>query len=136
MNKKSFISIVAVICLSLSLGSFVKGVHAAEDKFGGLGLRVSQIYDPDTEDHLGPLVVLELLDETPASKSGIQRGDIITHIDGEATKGKTFKYLILEKLRGKVGSQSNISIERAGVKAPLDFALTRIELNYSPEHKG
>ena len=108
MNKKSFISIVAVICLSLSLGSFVKGVHAAEDKFGGLGLRVSQIYDPDTEDHLGPLVVLELLDETPASKSGIQRGDFITHIDGEPTAGKTFKYLILEKLRGKVGSQSNV----------------------------
>lgn len=136
MNKRSFISIVAVFCLSLSLGSFVRSVHAAEDKFGGLGLRVSQIYDPTTEDHLGPLVVLDLLDETPASKSGIQRGDIITHIDGEPTKGKTFKYLIVEKLRGKIGSKTDIAIERAGAEAPLDFALTRIEINSSPEHKG
>ena len=136
MNKKNVISIVAVICLSLSLGLLVRGVQAAEDTFGGLGLRVSQIYDPDTKDHLGPLVVLDLVDETPASKSGIRRGDIITHIDGESTKGKTFKYLIVEKLRGKIGSKTDISIERAGEKAPLDFGLTRVEINYSPEHKG
>jgi carboxyl-terminal processing protease len=136
MNKKSYISIVAVICLSLSLGSVLRNACAAENKFGGLGLKVSQIYNPDTEDHLGPLVVIGLLDETPASKSGIQRGDIITHIDGESTEGKTFRYLILEKLRGEVGSQTDIAIERAGVKTPLDFVLTRIEINYSPEHKG
>lgn len=136
MNKRSIISIVAVICLSLSFGSFVKSVQAAEEKFGGLGLRVSQIYDPDTEDHLGPLVVLDLIDETPASKSGIRRGDIITHIDGEPTKGKTFKYLIVEKLRGTIGSKTDISIERADEKAPLDFGLTRIEIHSSPDHKG
>lgn len=136
MNKRSFISIVAVICLSLSLVPVLGSAYAAENKFGGLGLRVSQIYNPDTEDHLGPLVVIGLLNETPASKSGIQRGDIITHIDGEPTEGKTFKYLILEKLRGEVGSQTDIAIERAGVTSPLEFVLTRIEINFSPEHKG
>ena len=135
MNKRTFIAIVAVMFLSLSFGSALSVAHATEDKFGGLGLRVSQIYDSNTENHLGPLVVVELIDGTPASKSGIQRGDYITHIDDEPTKGKTFKYLIMEKLRGKIGSKADISIERAGVKTSLSFSLTRIEIIYSSEQK-
>ena len=135
MNKRTFVAIVAVMFLSLSFGSALSVAHATEDKFGGLGLRVSQIYDPDTEDHLGPLVVIGLIDATPASKSGIQSGDYITHIDGEPTKGKTFKYLIMEKLRGEIGSKADISIERVGVKTPLNFSLTRIEIIYSSEQK-
>ncbi|XOF32776.1 MAG: S41 family peptidase [Candidatus Electrothrix sp. YB6] len=136
MNKRISTSLIAVIFLSLSLGSVFTVAQATKDTFGGLGLRVSQIYDPDTEDHLGPLVVLEVIDGTPASKSGIQRGDIITHIDGEPTQGKTFKYLILEKLRGEIGSAADIAIERAGVQTPLNFSLTRIEIVSSPEQKA
>ena len=136
MNKRIFTSLIAVIFLSLSFGSVLTVAQATEDKFGGLGLRVSQIYDPDTEDHMGPLVIIEVIDGTPASKSGIQRGDIITHIDGEPTQGKTFRYLILEKLRGKIGSAADIAIERAGVQTPLNFSLTRIEIFPSPEQKA
>jgi len=135
MNKRTFISIVAVIFLSLSFGSALSVAHATEDKFGGLGLKVAQIYEQETENHMGSLVVLNVLDETPASKSGIQKGDVITHIDGEPIKGKTFKYLILEKLRGEIGSKTDITIERAGVNTPLNFSLTRIEIIYSPEQK-
>ncbi|WP_028579888.1 PDZ domain-containing protein [Desulfogranum japonicum] len=135
MSKRTFIFIVAVIFLSLSFGSALSVAHAAEDKFGGLGLKVAQIYEQETGNHMGSLVVLDVLDGTPASKSGIQRGDVITHINGEPTKGKTFKYLIMEKLRGKIGSKADISIERAEVKAPLNFSLTRIEITYTPEQK-
>ena len=133
MNKIFFISFVAVIFLSLSSRAVLSVAHATEVKFGGLGLKVAQIYDQETGNHMGSLVVLDVLDETPAAKSGIQKGDVITHIDGEPTKGKTFKYLILEKLRGETGSKTDISIERAGIKAPMDFSLTRIEIIYSSE---
>jgi C-terminal processing protease CtpA/Prc len=136
MNKRVFIFIAAVILLSLSFGPVLSVAHATEDKFGGLGLKVAQIYEQETENHMGSLIVLDVLNETPASKSGIQKGDVITHIDGEPTKGKTFKYLILEKLRGEIGSKINITIERSGVKTPLKFSLARIEIIYSPEQKG
>ncbi|MCI5221565.1 MAG: PDZ domain-containing protein [Candidatus Electrothrix sp. AR4] len=135
MNKKTFTPIVAVIFLTLSFLSALSVAHATEDKFGGIGVKVSQIYDPGTENNLGILVVLDVLDETPASKSGIQKGDLITHIDGEPTKGKTFKYLMLKKLRGEIGSKTDISIERARVKTPLNFSLTRIEIIYPTEQK-
>ena len=135
MNKITSISIVAVIFLTLSFWSALSVAHATENKFGGIGVKVSQIYDPDAKNNMGILVVLDVLDETPASKSGIQKGDLITHIDGEPTKGKTFKYLMLEKLRGEIGSKTDISIERARVKTPLNFSLTRIEIISPPEQK-
>ena len=135
MNKRIFTFTVAVIFLSLSFASISNVAHATEDKFGGLGLKVTQIYEQGTENHMGSLVVLDVLDGTPASKSGIQRGDVITHIGSEPTKGKTFKYLIMEKLRGKIGSKADISIERARIKTPLNFSLTRIEITYTPEQK-
>ena len=134
MSKGTFIFIVAVIFLSLSFGSISNVAHAKEEKFGGLGLKVAQIYEQGTENHMGSLVVLDVFDGTPASKSGIQRGDVITHVSSEPTKGKTFKYLIMEKLRGKIGSKADILIERAGVKTPLNFSLTRIEI-VVPEQK-
>ncbi len=106
--------------------------YATEEKFGGLGLVVAQLFEQDAENKMGSLVVLDVFDGNPASKCGVQRGDVITHIDGEITKGKMFKYLILEKLRGKTGSEVEILIERAGVKKPLHFTMTRNEITYTP----
>lgn len=137
MNKKSFnpsLIIAAIfLILSLSLPLTQKISYANQESFGGLGISVAQIFDPDIENKMGSLVVVNVLDGTPALASGIQRGDLITHIDGELTKGKLFKYLILEKLRGKIGSEVGISIERAGEKLPLYFRLTRVEITYIPD---
>ncbi len=133
MSKKNFISVIMVIFLILSVSLIWNTSYAAEEKFGGLGMKVAQLFDPDAENKTGSLVVLDVLDGTPASKSGVRRGDVITHIDGELTKGRMFKYLILEKLRGETGSEVDISIERAGVKTPLNFTLIRIEITYTPE---
>jgi len=138
MSRKFFIPIIAVFFLMLSVSlPLMQGVsYAEEEKFGGLGMSVAQIFDPDVENKMGSLVVLDVLEGTPAAERGIQKGDVITQIDGEPTKGKTFEHLILEKLRGKIGSKVDIVVERAGVKTPLNFNLTRVEITYKPEQKG
>ncbi len=136
MNKRFLLSIVATLFLASSFGGALTVTHAAEDKFGGLGLKVAQLFDQEAESHMGPLVILDVLDETPASKSGIQKGDIITQINGEPTKGKKFGYLIMEKLRGKIGTHADISVERAGIKEPLNFSLVRVEITFSPAQKA
>ncbi len=136
MNKRFLLSIVATLFLSWSFGATLSVTHATEDELGGLGLKVAQLFEPDTKNHMGPLVVLDVLDETPALKSGIQKGDIITQIDGEPTKGKQFGYLIMEKLRGKIGTHADISVERAGVKEPLNLSLVRVEITFSPAQES
>ncbi|WPD21721.1 MAG: PDZ domain-containing protein [Candidatus Electrothrix aestuarii] len=133
MNKRTCILIVTTFLI------FLCGVtlsHADGNKFGGLGLKVAQLYDPALKTHMGPLVVLDVLSEMPAETSGVQKGDVITHIDGEATQDNSFKYLIMEKLRGKVGSQAALSIERSGVSEPLNVSLTRVEISSSSKDKS
>ncbi|MCI5160915.1 MAG: PDZ domain-containing protein [Candidatus Electrothrix sp. AX5] len=133
MNRKACILIVTTFLI------FWCGVtlsHADENKFGGLGLKVAQLYNPTSETHMGPLVVLDVLSEMPAATNGVQQGDVITHIDGEATEDNTFKYLIMEKLRGQVGSKATLSIERSGVSEALNVSLTRVEITSRSKDKS
>jgi len=135
MSSKNIASTIAIAVLILTL--FILPMRssscAAEEKFGGIGLSVAQLFSSAAENNMGSLIVLDVFKGTPASESGIQRGDVITHIDGELTEGRIFERLILERLRGKAGSNVEISIRRAGVEAPLLFTLTRIEIEYTPE---
>lgn len=137
MNKKNFTSIslisLVVLFLSITIPKIQSISYAEEEKFGGVGVSIAQIFDPDVENKIGSLVVLDVIKGNAASKHGIQRGDVITHIDGEPTKSKMFKYIIFEKMRGKTGSKVNLLIKRAGEKNPLNITLTRQEITYSPE---
>ena len=134
MNKKIFISVIAGGFLWLALfSSFGPVSYAEEEQFGGIGISLSQIYDPDIENKMGELVVLDVFDGTPAFKHNILAGDIITHIDGEDVTGKEFGYLITKKLRGKTGSNIEITVKRPRVHQPLIFILTREKITYTPE---
>ncbi len=96
-----------------------------KEQFGGIGIAVAQLFDSEAKNNRGELVVLDVIKGTPAFEKKIQRGDMITHVDGESVKGKNFEYLILKKLRGAVGSNINITIKRFGVKSSSDVKLTR-----------
>ena len=71
--------------------------------FGGLGIEVTQ------ED--GFVKVVAPMDGTPASEAGIQSGDFITHVDGEAILGLTLSEAV-DKMRGPVGSEVSLTIVR------------------------
>lgn len=102
----------------------------AQEKFGGIGLEVAQLFDPSTKDNKGSLVVLHVIEGSPAYKAGIQEGDIITHIDEDPTKGKNFEDVILSKLRGTVDSIVTLTIKKTGIKEPLRFHLKREEITF------
>ncbi|QTA89523.1 PDZ domain-containing protein [Desulfonema magnum] len=140
MNKRllhNSIFFIGFLILSLSVPATQSlSVEEKSEKFGGLGMVVAQIFDQEVENHLGSLVVLGVLDGKPAASHGIQKGDIITHIDGELTKGMMFEDLILKKLRGPIGSKAALTVSRHGEKTPLNFNLTRIEIKYTPEKKA
>lgn len=127
MIKLHFGAVVFVV--SLLLTSVAINPSSAEETFGGSGLVVAQIYDQETEDHLGSLVVLQVLPNSPASKQNIKNADIITHIDGDSTRGKTFEHLILNDLRGPIGSTIQLIVKRMGMNNPISVEMNRIELS-------
>ena len=84
--------------------------------FGGLGIEVTQ------ED--GFVKVVAPMDGTPASEAGIQSGDFITHVDGEAILGLTLSEAV-DKMRGPVGSEVSLTIVRKLDEEPFDILIVR-----------
>ena len=85
-------------------------------EFGGLGIEVTM--------ENSVIKVVSPIDDTPASKAGIQSGDLIFALDGEPVQGLTLQEAV-EKMRGKVGTSIKISLRRTNVKDPIDLTLTR-----------
>jgi carboxyl-terminal processing protease len=87
-----------------------------QGKFGGLGIEIS-IRD-------GLLTVITPIEDTPAWKSGIKAGDRIVKIEGELTRDITLGDAV-KKLRGKPGTDVNVTILREDEFKILDFKVTR-----------
>ena len=87
-----------------------------EGKFEGLGISV-WIRD-------GQLTVVSPIEGTPAYEAGIQAGDRIMEIDGEATKNITLQDAV-KKMRGPKGTSIILTIEREGVDELLEFTIVR-----------
>jgi len=64
------------------------------------------------------------MDGTPASEAGIQSGDFITHVDGEAILGLTLSEAV-DKMRGPVGSEVSLTIVRKLDEEPFDILIVR-----------
>ena len=84
--------------------------------FGGLGIEVTQ------ED--GFVKVVAPMDGTPAAEAGMQSGDFITHVDGEAILGLTLSEAV-DRMRGPVGSEVTLTIVRDLESEPFDVLIVR-----------
>ena len=95
--------------------AFAELQESTSGEFGGLGIEVGM------DENF--LKVVTPIDDTPASRAGIQPGDLIIKIDGQPTKGLSLMEAV-EKMRGKAGSKIKLTLVREGGK-PLDVELTR-----------
>lgn len=84
-------------------------------QFGGLGIEVGQ------ED--GMLKVISPIDDTPASRAGIEPGDLIVKIDDHPVKGMSLMDAV-ERMRGPAGSKIILTLVR-GTGRPFDVELER-----------
>ncbi len=92
-------------------------------EFGGLGIEVTM--------ENGLVKVVSPIDETPAFRAGIEAGDFISHIDGEAVMGLTLGEAV-EKMRGPVNTGIELTILRETADEPFDVELTRAVIKISP----
>jgi carboxyl-terminal processing protease len=84
-------------------------------EFGGLGIEVTM--------EQGFVKVVSPIDDTPASKAGLQANDLITHLDGEQISG-TLEQAV-ERMRGPVGTSIKLSILRKGKDETFDVTIVR-----------
>ena len=83
--------------------------------FAGLGMQITE--------QNGLPQVLAPIDDTPASRAGIEPGDRIIKIEGQPTTGMMLDDVVT-RLRGDVGSTVRLTFERTD-RPPFDITLTR-----------
>ena len=85
-------------------------------EFGGLGIQVGM------ED--GFVKVISPIDDTPAYEAGLQAGDLIIRLDEKTVKGMTLNDAV-KVMRGKPGTDIELTVVREGEDKPLSFVVTR-----------
>ncbi|MCK9179529.1 MAG: S41 family peptidase [Bacteroides sp.] len=86
--------------------------------YGGIGSVISYNMDRQLS------MIAEPYEGTPAAKAGLKAGDILLKIDTVDLKGKNNQE-VSELLRGQIGTEFNLTVERPGVNKPMDFKIVR-----------
>lgn len=77
--------------------------------------------------------VVSVLADTPASRAGIQKDDLISAVDGKSVDGLTLEELT-QSILGDLGTQVRVSVQRGD--ETREFTLTREQIDIpSVEHK-
>ena len=85
-------------------------------QFGGLGIEVGM--------ENGFVKVIAPIDDTPAQRAGVEAGDLVIRLDATPVKGMTLNEAV-KIMRGKPGSDIELTIVREGVDQPLKISITR-----------
>jgi len=94
-------------------------------KYYGLGIRV-RAFLPRSD--RGRVVIVEPPSfGSPAEKRGLHAGDVITRINGESIDDWTQEQVV-DHLRGPRGTTVEVTIERPGVRTPIQFKVERDEI--------
>jgi carboxyl-terminal processing protease len=100
----------------LTPAQFAQFVEDTQGEFAGLGVEVDFRDDRVT--------VIATMPGSPAEQAGILPGDRIVAVDSSPIAG-TRAEAIIRRMRGPVGTQIRLTIEREGNTAPLHMTLTR-----------
>jgi len=130
MKTPAMFNLFALAVLALSIGGLPVPTQA--EAFGGFGLVVAQIYDADATDNRGAIVVLDVLQDGEAQQAGLHRVDIILSVDGKHTAGREFGDVIINSLRGEVGSTAKLKIKRTSEGKTLEVPVKRALITPPP----
>ncbi len=91
-----------------------------EGRHGGIGAEYLMAH--------GYLVVVAVLEDSPAMRASIRTDDIIIAVDGNDVRGLSQNEAIMLIRGGDVGSQVTLTVLRHGEAEPFDVTLTREEI--------
>ncbi len=91
-----------------------------DGKYNGLGATGERVGDY--------VVIVEIIENSPAHKAGLKVGDALVSIDGQSAKGRT-EQQVQEFLRGFPGTKTDLLVRRPGESKDLKITLERGEVN-------
>ncbi len=97
-------------------------IIAAEKEFGSIGAQVVPTAS-------GEVVVLQVVNNAPADRAGLQPGDLIVRIDGVPLKGLDFKTVTRQHLWGFIGEPVLVVWLRPGEAGERKSELIRVKLD-------
>lgn len=100
----------------LDKNEFADLQNSITGEFAGIGLEIGL--------KAGFVTVISPIDDSPASKAGIEAGDRIVRVDDSPVKGLSVTQ-VSRLLRGEKNSKVNLTVFRNDTEDPLDFSLTR-----------
>ncbi|MFG6176281.1 S41 family peptidase [Halomonas sp. THAF12] len=83
--------------------------ESTQGEFGGVGIEVGK--------RDGQLTVITPIDDTPASRAGLEAQDVILRIDDTPTEGLSLQQAV-DLMRGDPGTEIRLTIMRQGESAP------------------
>jgi carboxyl-terminal processing protease len=89
-----------------------------ETSFAGIGVLMSRPQDGQ------PPLIAEIFPSSPASASGLKRGDRIVGVNGQDLTGQTVSD-IAQLIRGQPGTQVKVQVRRLNSDQPLEFTMRR-----------
>lgn len=94
--------------------------ESIEGSFTGIGAEVAS--------DKGKVVIVTPIKGSPAEKAGLRAQDIILSVNGESLAGLDLNDAV-SKIRGKKGSEAKLKIQRAGAPDPLEYTITRNDID-------
>ena len=77
-----------------------------------------------TQDEQERVVIVTVIEDTPAGEAGLKEGDIISEVEGEATKGLPLEKVVT-KIKGEEGTSVNLTIYRTSENKRFKVDITR-----------
>ncbi|HHT89248.1 MAG TPA: S41 family peptidase [Clostridiales bacterium] len=97
-------------------------IESSSGVYHGIGAVVSQ--DVKT----GIITIVKPYKGSPAYDAGLLPNDIIYKVEGEEVTGEDLTEVV-SKIKGKEGTEVNITIYRDGVSEPMEFTIIRQKIN-------
>lgn len=87
-------------------------------EFGGIGALMSQ--DRNT----GVITILQVYEDSPAMKAGMEDGDTLYMVEGEEVTGKDLSEVV-SRVKGEKGTQVTVTVRKAGTGEEKELTITR-----------
>lgn len=97
---------------------------ALEGSMSGVGIQIAR---PEGKDQ-GPVFAHIVFPDSPSSRAGVKKGDLITAIDGKDVSKIPVEVVADKYLRGEEGTDVKLSISRDG--KPMEINVTRGEYSF------
>ena len=105
--------VFASLAFFLFLLAFSAPRRAAADDRGMIGIVFRQIFSETAPNHRGPLVVLQVMEGSPAAKVGLHCSDFVVAVNGAPVPGREFSEILRKEIQGPIGGTVRLAIVRA-----------------------